>query len=267
MVVVLRSHTVFDMTKFPVLPDSDIPWTQLLQHIPFADNVCVAGSVGTWFAQLALTGSTPSWSPGDIDVFVLTPSNSDFAQMVRSVAQIVYAESGSQKVHLLRVEEALVGHRSTVIDLYIDGIGNLSFIQVTQGYPIDDWVEGLLSTFDISVCKVSLHRSIAEVDVFQTDVVTDIDVVKFNYVIVMNDDVCLDIAVKQMEVEFVPSSRFWTQYLRGMRSMRRLEKYEARGFRLCKITFESANMSVLQFASIFESHEQKRIRKLPKINN
>ena len=64
MVVVLRSHTFFDMTKFPVLPDSDIPWTQLLQHIPFADNVCVAGSVGTWFAQLALTGSTPSWSHG-----------------------------------------------------------------------------------------------------------------------------------------------------------------------------------------------------------
>ena len=76
----------------------------------------------------------------------LTQSNSDFAQMVRSVAQIVYAESGSQKVHLLRVEEALVGHRSTVIDLYIDGIGNLSFIQVTQGYHIDDWVEGLLTS-------------------------------------------------------------------------------------------------------------------------
>ena len=249
------------MTKFPVLPNSDTPWTQLLQHIPFANNVCVAGSVGTWFAQLALTGSPPLWSPGDIDVFVLTQSDSDFAQMVRAVAQIVYAESGSQQIQLLRVEEALVSQRSTVIDLYIDGIGNLSFIQVTHGYHIDDWVECLMSTFDISVCKVSLHRSIAEVDD------NDVEVVKFKYFIVMNDDVCLDIAVKQMEVEFVPSSRFWTHYLPGMRSLRRLEKYEARGFRLCKITFESANMSVLQFARIFETHEQNRIRKLPKINN
>jgi hypothetical protein len=134
-------------------------------------------------------------------------------------------------------------------------------MQVTHGYHIYDWVECLMSNFDISVCKVSLHRSVTEVNVFQPEVDTDVDVVKFKYFIVMNN------AIGQMEVSFVPSSRFWTQYLPGMRSLRRLEKYEARGLRLCKITFESWNMSVLQLASIFEAHEHQRIRKLPKINN
>jgi hypothetical protein len=255
------------MTKFPVLPSSDTPWTQLLQHIPFADNVCVAGSVGTWFAQLALTGSPPIWSPGDIDVFVLTQSDSDFAQMVRSVAQVVYSESGKRHIQLLRVEAALVGNRKHVIDLYVDGIANLSFVQVTFDDPIDDWVECLVSSFDISVCKVSLHRSTEEVEVFLTEVETDVDDVKFKYFILMNDDIRLDISIGQMEVAFVPSSRFWTNYAPGMRSLRRLEKYESRGFRLSKITFESSNMSVLQFASIFEAHENQRIRKQPRINN
>jgi hypothetical protein len=256
------------MTKFPVYPNSDTPWMRLLQHIPFAHNVCVAGSVGTWFAHLALTGFPPLWLPGDVDVFVLTQSDSDFAQMVKSVAQVVYAESDSLHHQMLRVEAALAGTRKHVVDLYVDGIGNLSFIQVTHGDSIEDWVECLLVSFDISVCKVSLHRytDSAVVEDFQEKNKTVVEDDNFHYFIEIDAEVCVDIAIGQMEVSFIPSSRFWTQYLPGMRNLRRLEKYEARGYRLSKITFELQRMTVLQFASIFETPAHKN-SKLPKISN
>jgi hypothetical protein len=151
------------MASFPVELILDSPWQRLLHHIPFSRNVCVAGSVGTWFARLALTGVIPLWSPGDVDVFVLTKSDSDFAQLVLSVAQNVFAKSDTVQ-SLLRVEAALAGTRKRVIDLHVEANVVLSFIQVTFYVSEEYCVEYLMRSFDINVCKVvALHRRIAVV--------------------------------------------------------------------------------------------------------
>jgi hypothetical protein len=276
------------MPSFPVDLMSNSPWQRLLHHIPFSRNVCVAGSVGTWFAHLALTGVLPLWSPSDIDVFVLTKSDSDFAQMVRSVAQNVFAESDMVHQILLRVEADLIGTRKRVIDLHVED-NALSFIQVTLDVPEEDWVEILLSSFDISVCKVALHRcddaadeavqvvapqptykNQPELGVIGSEptfelacqLACEARMAHFQYFIEMDSCICLDIGSGQMEVAFLPTSDLWKRYILGLRSQRRLEKYEARGFRLSKITFEIENMSVLMFAGVFatqDGHKKKRL--------
>jgi len=285
-----------NMPSFPVDLIADAPWQLLLNHIPFSRNVCVAGSVGTWFAHLAITGVLPLWSPSDIDVYVLTKSDSDFAQMVRSVAQNMFAESDMFHQLLLRVEAALTGSRKHVIDLHVGENATLSFIQVTSDVPEEGWVEFLMSTFDISICKVALHRCNA---VIQTEAKAADEAVQvvapqptyinqpelgvkgsepsfklacqlacearkayFQYFIEMDDCICSDIGSGQMEVEFVPTADLWKRYVLGLRSLHRLEKYEARGYRLSKITFELENMRVLQFAGVFETqdgHKKKRL--------
>jgi hypothetical protein len=281
------------MPSFPVDLIADSPWQQLLHHIPFAQNVCVAGSVGTWFAHFALKGVLPLWTPSDIDVFVLTKSDSDFAQMVRSVAQNVFAVS---KQSLLCVEAALTGSRKRIIDLQVEDNVTLSFIQVTFDVPEEDWVNFLMSSFDISVCKVALHRSNTafqteteaadeEVQVFaqqptfnnQPDLgalggeptfelacqlACKARIAHFQYFIEMDNCVCSDIGSGQMEVAFLPKADLWKQYILGMRSLHRLEKYEARGFRLSKISFELKNMHVRQFAGFFDTQEYHKRKRL-----
>ena len=255
------------MASFPVELILDSPWQRLLHHIPFSRNVCVAGSVGTWFAHLALTGVLPLWSPSDIDVFVLTKSDSDFAQLVLSVAQNVFAKSDTVQ-SLLRVEAALAGTRKRVIDLHVEANVVLSFIQVTFDVSEDYWVEYLMRSFDINVCKVALHRRIAVVHTATEAAGETVQVVAthpnahFEYFVEMDHCVCLNISRGQMDVEFMPTSDIWMRYIVGLRSLRRLEKYEARGFRLSKITFEFVNMRVLQFAGVFETfqrHKKKRL--------
>jgi hypothetical protein len=277
------------MPSFPVDLISDSPWQQLLHHIPFSQNVCVAGSVGTWFAHLTLTGVQPLWSPSDIDVFVLTKSDSDFAQMVRSVAQNVLAESHQS---LWRVEAALTGTRKRVIDLHVAENVTLSFIQVTVDVPEEDWVEYLMSSFDISVCKVALRRCNAEAEAAEDAVqvvalqptysnqpefgviggeptfelacqlACEARKAHFQYFIEMKNCVCLDIGSGQMEVAYLPTNDIWKQYILGLRSLHRIEKYEARGFRLSKITFEVHNMFARQFAGVFEIQYGDKKRRL-----
>jgi hypothetical protein len=194
------------------------------------------------------------------------------------------------------VEAALAGTRKRVIDLHVEANVVLSFIQVTFDVSEEYWVEYLMRSFDISVCKVALHRRI---DVVQTATEAAGETVQvvapqptynnhpelgvigseptfelacqlacearkahFEYFIEMDHCVCLDISRGQMDVEFMPTSDFWKRYIIGLRSLRRLEKYEARGFRLSKITFEFVNMRVLQFAGVFETfqrHKKKRL--------
>ncbi len=233
------------------------------------------------------------WSPNDIDVFVLTKSDSDFSQMVMSVAQKVFAESHQS---LLRVEAALTGSRKRVIDLHVAEKVTLSFIQIDV--PEEDWVEFLMSSFDISVCKVALHRNNAEAETAEEAVqVVALQPTYSNspyfgvigseptfelacqlagearkahsqYFIEMDNCVCLDIGSGLMEVAYLPTSDLWKQYTLGLRSLDRLKKYEARGFRLSKITFEVQNMFARQFASFFEIQygHKKRAHVAPQID-
>ena len=217
----------------------------------------------------------------------------------------MFAESDKVQslLRVVSVEAALAGTRKRVIDLHVEANVVLSFIQVTFDVSEEYWVEYLMRSFDINVCKVvALHRRIAVVQTATEAAGETVQVVApqptfnnhpkmgvigseptfelacqlacearkahFEYFIEMDHCdfcVCLDISRGQMDVEFMPTSDFWKRYIIGLRSLRRfrrLEKYEARGFRLSKITFEFVNMRVLQFAGVFETfqrHKKKRL--------
>jgi hypothetical protein len=209
-------------------------WQQWLQYIPFSSTVCVAGSVGTWFAHQNLTGGIPNWSPSDIDVFMMQ-SHEEFRRTVWSVAVAVLTLP-LQIASLMQVRQDLMCDGNRIIGIPAGNIC-ISCIRVTMNTPSDTWVTTLLQDFDISVCKVAVNRQ------HQTA-----------YYIEMNEDVAKHILLGFMEVVLKPSTHSWQQvYQLNTRHYERLRKYEGRGYRLLSLTFAVYDMGVHQFAGVFST--------------
>jgi hypothetical protein len=212
-------------------------WQHWLQFIPFSSSVCVAGSVGTWFAHQNLTGAIPTWSPSDIDVFI-NESHEEFRRIVWSVAVAVLT-SPLDKERLMKVRQELMCDENRIVGIPTGSIC-ISCIRATLSVSSHSWVTILLNGFDISVCKVSLNRQHQSA-----------------YYIEMNDDVAKHILLGFMEVVFKPSTHIWQRsYQLNTRHYERLKKYEGRGYRLLTMTFAVPKMDVQQFVGVFLADDQ-----------
>jgi hypothetical protein len=219
-----------------------IAWHQLLRFVPFSETVCVAGSVGTWFAQNKFTGNPPAWSPRDIDVFIARKSQEEFAEIVMAVANSILQSSHACNCDsddlLHNVMLASMSEKNRIINIIL-GDTSISLIRVSSDsamYNVDTWVSRLLSDFDISVCKVSLHR------------------LDGKYHIDFEDYVGRHIQSGRMTCVFKPSRTEWHRmYTLRVRAFKRLKKYESRGFKLCSLTFAVPYMTVNNFKCVFES--------------
>ena len=221
----------------PVSLAQGISWHHLLQFIPFSDTVCVAGSVGTWFAQWNVTSEVPMWIPGDIDVFVRAESPA-FTSTVLAVARaIMEARRVPLSKHDQFLDAVTLAAKRDIVDMKIGNV-TLSFIRVHSDKPIyddvDQWVSQLLREFDINVCKVALHR------------------LNGSYRIECDGCILNQIRSGVMVAMMQPSCHHWNRiYNLRVRSFKRLKKYEDRGFRLKSIMFRIPHMTVDKFQSVF----------------
>ena len=202
-------------------PNSDLfPWQGLLGMVPFAPNVCVAGSAATWFACQRLTGRIPDWTPSDIDIFVY-----DSEQQFQLVAQlfetsIVLLHSSGGHHACFQLERIVHGIN---IDFYFSKSSavpfKISFVRSVSAAVID--------TFDISVCQVIMHTDGGS------------GIWRCYMPIATSDDI-----INGNMTCFFPVRRAVVFYSQ-MRTALRIIKYQMRGFRLREYIVVGPNMRLM----------------------
>jgi hypothetical protein len=135
------------------------PWIQIMQQaVPFSSEVCVAGSAGTWLAEFSLLDTRPTWDPNDIDVFVMVRTHFEYESLCNkfllnlqetlSLTETTWRTKAHRKhAHMLTVQCWVEFNGSEVF------CPEFSLIHS----PILRKPIALMDTFDIDICKVSVH--------------------------------------------------------------------------------------------------------------
>jgi len=139
-----------------------ILWVQMMQQIvPFASNVFVAGSAATWLSEYSIHQMRPSWSPSDVDIFVLHNSEAEFLLLVDSVVALLLVWIKHESDPGLAIQFHVIRKHPHIIEImwWNTAIGTghqhplFSFINCSNITSEEDVLDG----FDIDICKVSLN--------------------------------------------------------------------------------------------------------------
>lgn len=206
------------------------PWLDLVRTIPFSATVFVAGSAATWLAEWMLTETPPVWSPGDVDIFVLH----DEVRFNAIVSAYITRNCGL-------VGSSIVT-RHNIVDIKVNSLLSepvISFVRCCESKSAGEVVAG----FDIDVCKVCLgfiqgHLSIS-----------------------MQPDVARSIELRRMRC-IVHRCSFNIHYPLS-KTILRVQKYRARGFRFASLTFisscNSSELNVTDFIMPIDAGSQLRL--------
>jgi hypothetical protein len=217
--------------------EASAPWIRLMQQaVPFSQEVCVAGSAGTWLAEYSLLHSRPSWDPTDIDVFIMVETQSEYEtlcwdflhslQETLSLSDALWRTKAHRKYpHVLNVRVWVECNGSEVL------CPDFSLIHS----PILRKPVALMDTFDIDVCQVSVHGRAGRL------------------CFVAHSDVRYHILLRHLHCTMRkdPSN---LQFLHPMQqTMARVTKYVQRGYVFKSLTFKPAgsNLMVADFAHVW----------------
>ena len=200
----------------------DVAWLHLLRLVQLSDTVFVAGSAATWMAQRVVLSSMPSWDPSDVDIFVLHNSDA-FRRIVASFVDRVFSYNP-----VIHVKDNIVnvgfGHAAIPV---------FSFVMCDA-----ESADEVCAGFDINVCTVTLRMS---------------DGPRGRLQMMMSRSVMSDIVQGRMRCVIRRKRGPWQYPMQ--RSLWRVSKYRARGFRFVSLTFEESSphdseLDVAQFAQM-----------------
>jgi hypothetical protein len=205
------------------------PWVFLMQYvIPFAENIFVAGSTGTWLAEFGLHRLQPNWKPSDIDVFMIRTNPLEFEAHVDAV-KVEFA-TWSSDAWPVRTNVIRKHHNMINIQWWISGqvCPTLSFINCIKGA---ECAEDITNGFDIDICKVTVNVEAGEM------------------IVRMSTEVRRHIQEHVMNCSFNQDSRLFEKlYPMLERTIDRVEKYSDRGYRLQKLIVHSVQSGRLKLS-------------------
>jgi hypothetical protein len=210
----------------PLIASPVAPWVSLLQYIiPFSDNVFVAGSTGTWLAEMLLHRMRPIWEPSDIDVFIIRTKPYEFEALVNTT--VIEMDSWSVdnwpiRFRVFRKHPHMINIHWWISDLKCP---TLSFINCIRD---DQSSDDILNGFDIDICKVTVNMDAGEMSVK------------------MKTDVRKSILDHVMHCVLKQGSLLSEMQYPMARIIDRIEKYSNRGYRLQSLEFQSAQCGQLR---------------------
>ena len=120
-------------------------------------QMCVAGSAALWQHMRKHTKEDLSWTPNDIDIFIIAQSKEDFEDKVGEIVQELVEEDEDLFVNESRdtvYDHMLNDGKISVINVHLHKqILKLSFIY----HPHSSSVQDMLDSFDIDVCQVAFN--------------------------------------------------------------------------------------------------------------
>lgn len=183
--------------------DSDLPWAHLLHLIPHSDSIFISGSAASWLAERLLFDAVPTWTPSDIDVFMCHTS-----PMFHTLTTAWLARYPKIGVAVIR--------RINIVDISMPSPPNLSFVRCNESLGAAD----VTNQFDIDICTpIVIRRNGA-------------------LYIQMSAHVASCIRDRIMHC-IMRQHRFGSMHYPVQKSLTRLRKYQARGYALMSLTFES----------------------------
>ena len=188
---------------YEAIIDSDLPWAHLLHLIPHTDTIFIAGSAATWLAERLLCDAVPTWTPSDIDVFMCHTSPMFHTLTAAWLAR--YPKIG-----------VAVSRRINIVDVSMPSHPNLSFVRCNESLGAAD----VTLQFDIDICTPIVIRRNGAFYIQMTALVAS----------------CIRDRIMHC---IVRQHRFGSMHYPVQKSLSRLRKYQARGYTLMSLTFES----------------------------
>ena len=217
------------------------PWIQIMQQaVPFSPVVCVAGSAGTWLAEFSLLDTRPTWDPNDIDVFCMVRTQSEYESLCNkfllnlqetlSLTETTWRTNAHRKYpHILNVQCWVEFNGSEVL------CPEFSLIHS----PILRQPIALMDTFDIDICKVSVH-------------VRGLGIAR-RLCFILHYDVFCHIIHRVMHCIIRKNSSKLNFHYPMQKSLARVSKYVQRGYRFKSLAFVSSDseLNVADFVHVW----------------
>jgi hypothetical protein len=183
--------------------DADLPWAHLLSLIPLCDSMFIAGSAATWLAERLLFDAVPMWTPSDIDVFMC------------HTAPMFHTLTTAWVVRYPKIGGAVI-RRINIVDVSMPSPPNLSFVRCNENLSAAD----VTKQFDIDICTPIVIRRNGALYIHMTAHVAS----------------CIRDRIMHC---IMRQHRFGSMHYPVQKSLTRLRKYQARGYALMTLTFES----------------------------
>jgi hypothetical protein len=232
----LRVHTIRADTVIPAIL-ATAPWIRIMQQaVPFSPEVCVAGSVGTWLAEYSLHHTKPSWDPNDIDVFIMVESQSEYETLCWDFMQNLFEILSSTETFWRTKSHRKYPH-IIIVQYWIRRNGSefvcpeFSLIHS----PILRKPVTLMDTFDIDICKVSVHVHVGRL------------------CFMAHSDVRCHILQRDLHCVMRKDPSQLNFHYPMQKTLARVSKYVQRGYRFKSLTFQpsDSDLMVADFADVW----------------